>query len=182
MLPILDASVSSAHAAWCRCLREPSRRLVPRIAKLALVLAVMLPLGACSSPPMEVLLTRAHPANPRAAESPLPPPFTPLTSATAASRTPAAPPAPVAPAPPAGDAPPPAPAPSAPAPPAAPATMFTCPMHPEVRSPTAGRCPKCGMNLVPIPAAKPAPASDPAPASARARWPAHAAAIRGGDA
>ena len=26
---------------------------------------------------------------------------------------------------------------------------YTCPMHPEVRSPTPGRCPKCGMDLVP---------------------------------
>jgi uncharacterized membrane protein YraQ (UPF0718 family) len=27
--------------------------------------------------------------------------------------------------------------------------MYTCPMHPEVRSTTPGRCPKCGMDLVP---------------------------------
>jgi Cu(I)/Ag(I) efflux system membrane fusion protein len=33
----------------------------------------------------------------------------------------------------------------------APATVFTCPMHPEVRSPTPGKCPKCGMDLVPAP-------------------------------
>jgi uncharacterized membrane protein YraQ (UPF0718 family) len=26
--------------------------------------------------------------------------------------------------------------------------MYTCPMHPEVRSPSPGRCPKCGMDLV----------------------------------
>jgi uncharacterized membrane protein YraQ (UPF0718 family) len=26
---------------------------------------------------------------------------------------------------------------------------YTCPMHPEVRSATPGRCPKCGMDLVP---------------------------------
>jgi hypothetical protein len=25
---------------------------------------------------------------------------------------------------------------------------YTCPMHPEVRSSTPGRCPKCGMDLV----------------------------------
>jgi hypothetical protein len=29
------------------------------------------------------------------------------------------------------------------------ATEYTCPMHPEVSSPTPGRCPKCGMDLVP---------------------------------
>ena len=28
------------------------------------------------------------------------------------------------------------------------AAAFTCPMHPEVKSATAGRCPDCGMNLV----------------------------------
>jgi hypothetical protein len=27
--------------------------------------------------------------------------------------------------------------------------VYTCPMHPEVRSSTPGRCPKCGMDLVP---------------------------------
>ena len=29
--------------------------------------------------------------------------------------------------------------------------VYTCPMHPEVRSPKEGRCPKCGMFLVPSP-------------------------------
>lgn len=28
-------------------------------------------------------------------------------------------------------------------------TVYTCPMHPEVVSPQPGRCPKCGMKLVP---------------------------------
>ncbi len=30
-----------------------------------------------------------------------------------------------------------------------PAAVFTCPMHPEVRQPTPGACPKCGMSLEP---------------------------------
>lgn len=30
-----------------------------------------------------------------------------------------------------------------------PATVYTCPMHPEVISDKPGRCPKCGMKLVP---------------------------------
>src|SRR5881296_4275934 len=30
------------------------------------------------------------------------------------------------------------------------ATIYTCPMHPEIRSTSPGACPKCGMNLVPI--------------------------------
>jgi Cu(I)/Ag(I) efflux system membrane fusion protein len=32
---------------------------------------------------------------------------------------------------------------------APPAVVYSCPMHPEVQSPTPGQCPKCGMNLVP---------------------------------
>jgi len=32
---------------------------------------------------------------------------------------------------------------------AAPGTIFTCPMHPQIRQPTPGRCPICGMTLVP---------------------------------
>lgn len=30
------------------------------------------------------------------------------------------------------------------------AAVYTCPMHPEVRSDRPGRCPKCGMQLVPV--------------------------------
>jgi hypothetical protein len=30
-----------------------------------------------------------------------------------------------------------------------PAAVYVCPMHPEVTSSAPGRCPKCGMNLVP---------------------------------
>ena len=30
-----------------------------------------------------------------------------------------------------------------------PGTTYTCPMHPEVEQPTPGKCPKCGMDLVP---------------------------------
>jgi multidrug efflux pump subunit AcrA (membrane-fusion protein) len=34
--------------------------------------------------------------------------------------------------------------------PAAPAAGFTCPMHPSVKQPGPGKCPICGMDLVPI--------------------------------
>jgi Cu(I)/Ag(I) efflux system membrane fusion protein len=39
-----------------------------------------------------------------------------------------------------------------PPPPAAAAAGFSCPMHPEVQSPTPGKCPKCGMALESAPA------------------------------
>jgi Cu+-exporting ATPase len=34
--------------------------------------------------------------------------------------------------------------------PAAEGTIYTCPMHPEIRQPTPGACPKCGMALEPV--------------------------------
>ncbi|MBI4230696.1 MAG: hypothetical protein HY608_07655 [Planctomycetes bacterium] len=41
--------------------------------------------------------------------------------------------------------------------PRAPVAGFTCPMHPDVTSPRAGSCPKCGMDLVPADPAQQAP-------------------------
>lgn len=32
-----------------------------------------------------------------------------------------------------------------------PGAVYTCPMHPEVRSNKPGKCPKCGMDLQPVP-------------------------------
>jgi hypothetical protein len=29
------------------------------------------------------------------------------------------------------------------------AKLYLCPMHPEVRQPNFGKCPKCGMDLLP---------------------------------
>jgi Cu+-exporting ATPase len=34
--------------------------------------------------------------------------------------------------------------------PAAEGTIYTCPMHPEIRQPSPGNCPKCGMTLEPM--------------------------------
>jgi Cu+-exporting ATPase len=44
---------------------------------------------------------------------------------------------------------PPAPASAAPAPSGSAGVVYVCPMHPEVTSPSPGRCPKCGMELQP---------------------------------
>jgi Cu(I)/Ag(I) efflux system membrane fusion protein len=27
--------------------------------------------------------------------------------------------------------------------------LYHCPMHPEIRQPNSGKCPKCGMDLLP---------------------------------
>ncbi|MDE2006439.1 MAG: heavy metal translocating P-type ATPase [Rhodospirillales bacterium] len=43
-----------------------------------------------------------------------------------------------------------APPPSQPQPPSVPGTIFTCPMHPEVRQDHPGACPLCGMALEPL--------------------------------
>ncbi len=57
--------------------------------------------------------------------------------------------------------------------PAAP-TVYTCPMHPEVRQPTPGKCPKCGMILVPADD-QPATAGDNAASMTSMTSAAHAA-------
>lgn len=36
-------------------------------------------------------------------------------------------------------------------------TEYVCPMHPDVRQPKPGRCPRCGMTLVPKPMGGPGP-------------------------
>ena len=104
-----------------------------------LVIAALLA-GGCSARGGGALhLHGEHPAHPGAAAAP---------AAPAARAAPAAQAAPAAPAPAASPA-----APAAPAASAAPAvaTVYTCPMHPEILSDAPGRCPKCGMNLVPKP-------------------------------
>ncbi|HEY6034620.1 MAG TPA: YHS domain-containing protein, partial [Kofleriaceae bacterium] len=58
------------------------------------------------------------------------PAATPMAHASAPARVPSAPP-------------------PKPAEPAAAGTMFTCPMHPEIRQPGPGECPICGMALEP---------------------------------
>src|SRR2546430_15775868 len=40
------------------------------------------------------------------------------------------------------------------------ASVYTCPMHPEVRQPRPGSCPKCGMALEPVAGPAPAPRTE----------------------
>jgi len=41
------------------------------------------------------------------------------------------------------------------------AQQYTCPMHPEVLSDEPGKCPECGMNLVPVEKDSEQPAETP---------------------
>lgn len=102
------------------------------------VLASILSLAACVSEPKR-LSAAMDPSNPEAPEAP---PAAPPSAFAAPTSEPSRAPegaghaqhgaASEAPAPDAG------------------ATVYTCPMHPEVRSSKPGNCPKCGMKLVPV--------------------------------
>lgn len=104
-------------------------------------LAAFAILAGCAARPLPPL-TSAHPASPAAAEASAPPTSTTLTVGGGVPVDDSG----------AGDAGmatghgahvmPAASAPAA-------AASYTCPMHPEVRAAKPGRCPKCGMTLVP---------------------------------
>jgi hypothetical protein len=109
--------------------------------------ALSLGLSACALGAAERSPSLSDPSNPEAPESP---PYRLATLSGLGTR-------PIAEAPPAEPAPggshaghgAPAPAPSAPDAGTPAATVYTCPMHPEVMSHEPGRCPQCGMKLVP---------------------------------
>lgn len=107
----------------------------PRIAYLAIT--IVLATGCASE--LTVRPAAADPTNAASSESPFhePPKYSedPLLTAT--------PPSPAKTSEPAAEPhhheqPPPA------------AREYTCPMHPEVRTREPGKCPKCGMTLVPV--------------------------------
>lgn len=96
---------------------------------------LLLALGGCVGPVEIAPLPYAHPANPQAPGGTLPPLGTGLQPAQRPSGDTLPEPT--------GDAGRLADAPEA-------GGKYQCPMHPEVRSGEPGRCPVCGMKLVPV--------------------------------
>ena len=113
------------------------RRQNNSIMGLLLSLAVTLEAGCATEPPPRP--AQLDPSNPSAPES------APLTAGQLAEpSSPANPPPPAPAAPAKAEASPDGGGAAKPS-----GVLYTCPMHPEVISDKPGRCPKCGMNLVP---------------------------------
>ena len=108
-------------------------------ARLAVALAVATFASACPTRTILPTLDESHPASSAAAEAPVSPPSATLERGATDERSePQRPPAmmhnhgeQMGPAAHRG------------------AATYSCPMHPEVRQSSPGRCPKCGMTLVP---------------------------------
>lgn len=112
-------------------IRANARTPTKRFALLTFAFLAAVP-AACASAP-KPRPTAIDPANPAAPEAP------PLGVAALGGPAPTpSTPAPTKP----DEETPPARGPDAP-------TTYTCPMHPEVTTTRPGRCPICGMNLVP---------------------------------
>jgi hypothetical protein len=98
-------------------------RSLARPTSLALLFGAI---AACVGSAVAASRSQADPANPGAPEVPMASASPLASGSTAAGRAPAASASPDA------------------------AVIYTCPMHPQVRSPVPGNCPICGMTLVPV--------------------------------
>src|SRR5207244_7780640 len=63
--------------------------------------------------------------------------------------------------------------PPSPSPPAQQAKLYTCPMHPEVVRAEPGKCPKCGMTLVPMKEERKHPTPNAQPPMSKSKHVAH---------
>lgn len=94
-----------------------------RILQVALVTGFLL-ISGCLSPENRRSVSIDHPANPQAQEAP----FTMPRNLLAERVSPSLAKSPVQ----------------------RESEVYTCPMHPDVREPVPGKCPKCGMTLEPV--------------------------------
>jgi hypothetical protein len=93
------------------------------IRRSLLIALGLLAVSGCRERTPEVVVPAGHPADPSATAAPASPASTTLAlDAAAPAATPMAPPT---------------------------AESYTCPMHPEIVRSAPGKCPKCGMKLVP---------------------------------
>ena len=125
--------------------------------RILCVLVSILSFAACVSEPKR-LAAAVDPSNPDALEAPPASPPSAFAAPTSEVPEPARAPEGAGHAQHGGAAPAPAPE--------AGATVYTCPMHPEVRSNKPGNCPKCGMKLVPVKPEGSGPADAGQPGSA----------------
>ncbi len=122
-------------------LDRPPSEFAPRcLAHGVAILTLTLVLGACVRPHPIEPLGEGHPASPASAAVFVPPP-NPFASAIEPVAAPDAPEMPEMPGMSHDQHASPTTAPAA--------AGYTCPMHQEIRSDQPGKCPKCGMSLVP---------------------------------
>ena len=136
--------VNIQRVRWRCSVSRSSVNLIPTLSLWSrnCVFLIILSLWNCSAPsgpaaPGPPRPPANHPANPMAMEAPIPSPSTTLLTNSSATKIDSDQ---------RGQE---VGRPSTASQPAGAVVIYTCPMHPEVQSNEPGRCPKCGMKLVP---------------------------------